>query len=96
MPLASAITKIVVAFEPLRQNRSCAATGVTTSLVALGAIRCGQHRVTDDATTRVEVPDMDLPDPSHPEADAAAAVDDAVLAQSLVEEVSIDGMCGVY
>ena len=39
---------------------------------------------------------MDLPDPSHPEADAAATLDDAVLAQSLVEEVSIDGMCGVY
>ena len=40
---------------------------------------------------------MDLPDPSRPEvADAAATVDDAVLAQSLVEEVSIDGMCGVY
>ena len=39
---------------------------------------------------------MDLPDPSHPEADPAATVDDAVLAQSLVEEVSIDGMCGVY
>ncbi len=28
--------------------------------------------------------------------DLTPAVDDAVLAQSLVEEVSIDGMCGVY
>jgi len=29
-------------------------------------------------------------------ADLAPTVDEAVLAQSLVEEVSIDGMCGVY
>ena len=42
---------------------------------------------------------MDRPDTSvaAPEvADVTPIEDDAVLAQSLVEEVSIDGMCGVY
>jgi len=44
---------------------------------------------------------MDRPSTSLADADAADtlvddALDDAVLAQSLVEEVSIDGMCGVY
>ncbi len=42
---------------------------------------------------------MDRPDTivAAPEvADPAPAVDEAVLAQTLVEEVSIDGMCGVY
>ena len=42
---------------------------------------------------------MDRPDTSVVAPEVAAltpTVDDAVLAQSLVEEVSIDGMCGVY
>lgn len=31
-----------------------------------------------------------------PQAEAAAPAEDALVEESLVEEVSIDGMCGVY
>ena len=44
----------------------------------------------------MDLPDTSLAAPEVADADAATAVDEAVLAQSLVEEVSIDGMCGVY
>jgi mycofactocin precursor len=33
---------------------------------------------------------------THPEPDEAQAPEDVVLSDLLVEEVSIDGMCGVY
>ena len=37
-------------------------------------------------TTQTDAPDLEAP----------AAVDEEMVQESLVEEVSIDGMCGVY
>jgi mycofactocin precursor len=38
-----------------------------------------------------EDPTMKHTDPTHPE-----TIDEQLLAEDLIEEVSIDGMCGVY
>ena len=52
-------------------------------------------------TVPLVLPEVRMPEsPAQPEVlettDAAAAEDEALVEESLVEEVSIDGMCGVY
>src|SRR5437763_1317124 len=108
MPAAAAISSTVVSSKPLRANSANAAASICPRVVAGGrpaprrpsasrstpalwtllAPCANIWRMTAAATERTQAePVQPQPVPSD---------DDLVLADLLVEEISIDGMCGVY
>lgn len=54
------------------------------------------HRTLKVMTEEIVVEPTDVENPAEPSADESPVADELVEEELLVEEISIDGMCGVY
>src|SRR4051812_41921438 len=104
MPAAAAMSSTVVSSKPCRANRvkatrSIAARELTGGRPATPTLWTVVAPCANIWRMTAVAPDHPAPAPADVDADTMldeAGGDDLVLADLLVEEISIDGMCGVY
>src|SRR4051812_1705561 len=108
MPARSATSSLVTFSKPRTVNRSSAARstrarvsprGGTVLVPVTDTSCCSWHPVSLTSATSTRTPARRFPMPETHQDDvleAPPAAQEELVEESLVEEVSIDGMCGVY